>query len=148
MFNYLDNNKNVFKIFTVISFLLIYASGDKMGVFTFMMLIMYPFIIADGSTNLFALNLPSFLVVLIDFAYLAATYFFVYYILRSGIKKNNSTISKQLTICGIVIFYIYLIKVLLTSENTNFSIITIMLFVLISLITIVSILINRTSIKD
>lgn len=137
---YADRYIHVLKLVTVISFLLIYAAGDKFGVFTFMMLMLYPFVIADGSTNLFSLDLPAPAIILVDFSYLLATYFFVIYIMRSAIRRKNDRSANMLTICGIIIFYIYPVKVLLTSDNSSFSIITIILFFLTSLATLGTIL--------
>lgn len=137
MKNYLNSRLPLLKILTGISFLLIYASGDKFGAFVFMILLMYPILIADGSSNFFSLSTSPFLAILIDMAFFLAIYLSVYSLLRAGFKKISNRSNDKVCLISIFIMYVYVYKILVHSYESGFSMATLAIFVLLSLITLI-----------
>ncbi len=137
MKNYLNSRLPLLKILTGISFLLIYASGDKFGVFIFILLFVYPVLIVDGSSSFFSLSTSPFLVILTNMAFLLAIYLSVYSLLRAGFKKISNRSNDKVCLISIVILYVYVYKILAHSYESGFSMVTLVIFMLLSLITLI-----------
>lgn len=140
MKKYFNNQLPLLKLLTAISFLLIYAAGEKLGAFMFMLLIMYPLLIADGSGDLLSLNLNPAATIFIDIIFLGLTYISIYYLMRSGIKKINDRMNDRLCILSILILYIFVYKIFLSPNNSAFSLIMVGIFMFLSLLTILVLL--------
>lgn len=139
----LESKLSLLKLATVISYLLIYTSGEKYGMFLFMILILYPFLMIDGSSNIFSLNLPQPLIVLTDTLFLLFTYIFIFIFFRSRSNSNQSNKNRIACILGILYFYIEIIRILYTSQKSIFSLITIGVFIVISITTLTTLLISK-----
>jgi hypothetical protein len=128
------------KLLSVIFFLLMYAEGDKLGAFIFMMLIIYPFLIGQGSPDLLSLNLNRALTLPIDLVIFGMTYFSIYHLIKS--RKINDRKSDKWCLFNIIIFYIYVFKIFMSPVHSVFSLVTIGLFMFISLLTIAVLIIK------
>lgn len=102
-----------------------------------LMLLIYPFLLIDGAGNIFNLDLQPLGVMFIDAFFIFATYWSVYYLIRSGIKGINSAVNNNFCILDILILTIDPIKVLVTSSNAIFSLLTIIIFGGLAIATIV-----------
>lgn len=133
MKDYLIHHSNLLRILTGISFLLIYIPGDTIAAFVIMALILYPILIADGSSNMCNLNINPALTIFIDLVLVMMLYASVIYLIRSGVKKVNSKRSDNLCIISVLILYIYVAKIFMSQDQTTFSLITIGVFIFFSL---------------
>lgn len=134
---YLEHRLSTLKILTVISFLLVYGSGDKFGMMMGLMLFIYPLLIMDGAGNIFNLDLQPLGIMFIDTFFIFATYWSLYYLIRSGIKGVDSAVNSNFCILAILILTIGPIKVLVTSSNSIFSLLTVIIFGSLAIATVI-----------
>lgn len=136
MINYLNNKPQLFTLLTVISFLLVYVSGEKTGAFVFMLLIMYPLLIADGSFSILPFNLNPFLAISIDIFFLILLYGTIYCLIRSSGRSGYQRIHDKYRLFSLLILYVFVGNIFHSSINDGFSTVTIVVFLLLSFITL------------
>lgn len=136
MLNYLNNRTQLFTLLTVISFLFVYVSGEKIGTFVFMLLLMYPLLIADGSFGILSLNINHFSAIFIDVLFLILIYSSIYCLIRSSIKSRYNKIPDKYKFLSLLTLYLFIGKIISSSVMDVFSLITISTFLFFSIITL------------
>lgn len=136
MKSYLNKRKHLLKILTVISFLLLINPGFTLFPFLFINLIFLPILMIDNGAGLVYIDQNVPLSITINLFLIASVYWAVFYLFRSGIKKWDSRKTGILCCTSILICGGFALKLNVGQPQTVFSIVSIVIFTILSLITL------------
>ena len=150
MKNLLINHLPLLKVLTVVSFLIVYIPGEKISVFMFMSLILSPFFVLTGvgAPGMIFPGLHPLVAIPIDILTFSYTFYSIYNLLRRRSFGNTHRTYYIQNLFNILIFYIWVIRSVINSNNNIFSLATVAIFFIISMLTIYSILSTRINTSE
>ena len=150
MKNSLINRLPLLKVLTVVSFLIVYIPGEKISVFMFMSLILSPFFVLTGvgAPGMIFPGLHPLLAIPIDVLTFSYTFYSIYNLLRRRSFDNMRRTYYIQNLFNILIFYVWVIRSVINPNNNIFSLATVAVFFVISMVTIYSILSMRVNTSE